>query len=463
MTPAGPIEGSPPVDIGSPAAPLIILQKQITKLKADLAIVSAGTVTTLTGDVTGGPPAAGVITTVIAPLAVTSGKIANAAVTALKIQSGAIINAHVNSGAGILLSKLEMINEANLVGRAFMSGGGVPEQVTPLQLVEIIENQIGGPIGGGGSLDPTLVAFGALTIAADSLTIGTGVDAFIQTVFGANTFPAKASTGNLVAKTITDFGLSLIDDANSSAARTTLGLVIGTNVQAFDADLTTWAGITPAAGIAAFLADPSSSNFAAAITNETGSGLVVLNVAPAFLGATTFTASGGGSTPITATGQVEPVAVINLIPGSGGTNGGQILSLFAPNLGNGNNLFFAIGKSWTPTNSAYFGFQRDATDTNTFAQIGHWGKDSIFKVYKSGGCAVGAASVDPGDTNFNVQGAYRKNNTQVVGARDTGWVAMTNTANKNTAYDTTTVTLPQLAARVKSLQDALTTHGLIGA
>ena len=38
-----------------------------------------------------------------------------------------------------------------------------------------------------------------------------------------------------------------------------------------------------------------------------------------------------------------------------------------------------------------------------------------------------------------------------------------NTANKVTAYDTTTVTLAQLAARVKSLQDALTTHGLIGA
>jgi len=72
--------------------------------------------------------------------------------------------------------------------------------------------------------DATLTAFAALTIAANSLTIGTGTDAFSQTTFAANTFPARASTGNLVAKTITDFGLSLVDDADAAAGRTTLGL-----------------------------------------------------------------------------------------------------------------------------------------------------------------------------------------------------------------------------------------------
>lgn len=52
--------------------------------------------------------------------------------------------------------------------------------------------------------------------------------------------------------------------------------------------------------------------------------------------------------------------------------------------------------------------------------------------------------------------------SQVVGVRSTGWTAMTGTANSNTSYDTTTVTLAQLAGRVKALQDALNTHGLIG-
>lgn len=69
---------------------------------------------------------------------------------------------------------------------------------------------------------------------------------------------------------------------------------------------------------------------------------------------------------------------------------------------------------------------------------------------------------DSAYANLNVL-ALKVSETKVVGARDTGWTAMTNTANKNTSYDTTTVTLPQLAARVKSLQDALATHGLIGA
>lgn len=97
------------------------------------------------------------------------------------------------------------------------------------------------------SVDATLTAFAALTIAANSLTIGTGADAFSQTTFAANTFPARASSGSLEAKTITDFGLSLVDDATASDARTTLGLVIGTNVQAQDAELAALAGLTSAA------------------------------------------------------------------------------------------------------------------------------------------------------------------------------------------------------------------------
>lgn len=42
---------------------------------------------------------------------------------------------------------------------------------------------------------------------------------------------------------ISSFGGTLIDDANSGAARTTLGLVIGTNVQAYDAALTSISGL----------------------------------------------------------------------------------------------------------------------------------------------------------------------------------------------------------------------------
>jgi hypothetical protein len=88
-------------------------------------------------------------------------------------------------------------------------------------------------------------------------------------------------------------GATALESVTAATVRTDLGLVIGTNVQAFDADLTTWAGITPAAGIGTFLATPSSANFLAAITNETGSGLLMFATSPDI---TTGFTIGGAST-----------------------------------------------------------------------------------------------------------------------------------------------------------------------
>ena len=66
-------------------------------------------------------------------------------------------------------------------------------------------------------------------------------------------------------------------------------------------------------------------------------------------------------------------------------------------------------------------------------------------------------------TSFDTTtGALLVTGTKVVGSRDTGWAAMTGTGNKGTVYDVSSVTLPQLAARVAQLQATLTTHGLIG-
>lgn len=95
---------------------------------------------------------------------------------------------------------------------------------------------------------------------------------------------------------------SILGAADYAAIRTLLGLTVGTNVQAYDADLTTWAGVTPGTGVAAFLTTPSSANLAAAVTGETGTGALVFADSPTFAGVPLApTATSGTSTTQVAT------------------------------------------------------------------------------------------------------------------------------------------------------------------
>lgn len=162
--------------------------------------VSGGIITALGS---GGTPGDGSVSTA---------KIVDGAVTFAKLQA---VSANILLGNDASGTTVEEIS-CTAAGRAILDDADAAAQRTTLGLVIGTDVQ---------AYDATLAAFAALTIAANSLTIGTGADAFSQTTFAANTFPARASTGNLVAKTITDFALTLLDDADAATARTTLGIV----------------------------------------------------------------------------------------------------------------------------------------------------------------------------------------------------------------------------------------------
>jgi hypothetical protein len=105
--------------------------------------------------------------------------------------------------------------------------------------------------GGGGGLSDG--DYGDITVSASAtvMTIDNDVVTYakMQNVSATDKVLGRFNSGSGDVEEIacTAFGRSIIDDVDASAARTTLGLAIGTDVQAYDAELAALAGLTSAA------------------------------------------------------------------------------------------------------------------------------------------------------------------------------------------------------------------------
>lgn len=171
----------------------------------------------------------------------------------------------------------------------------------------------------GGTLnivDAELTALAGLVSAADRLPYFTGSGTAALATFttaGRNLIDDATTTDQLTTLGLTANARSLVTAADYAAMRALLDLEVGTDFlspaaiaasyQPLDADLTSWAGVTRAAGLDTFATTPSTANLMSLLTDDAaglGTFMVTPSSANLFSLLTTKTGSGGSAVFATA-------------------------------------------------------------------------------------------------------------------------------------------------------------------
>lgn len=203
----------------------------ITDKKIFIGNSTGGTVLLVDGNATGGVSSfntrTGAVSLTYSDVTTALGFTPISGVSTETIQDAAASLFTTGTHTGISVSYPDTNNAINLVNTGVLSIGGSTGVISAAAGRTSLGLVIGTDVQ---RYDPTLAAIAGLSPDTDDLIYFNGTD-------GAS------------ITTLTSFGRSLIDDVSATTARTTLGLTIGTNVQAWDADLDAIAALNGSTGV----------------------------------------------------------------------------------------------------------------------------------------------------------------------------------------------------------------------
>ncbi len=286
----------------------------------------------------------------------------------------------------------------------------------------------GGTLAGltGLAIRDTSAAYDVTLTATSSTTISTARALTLDLVNGSRTLKLGGNLdvgggGTLGTAAFTATGAYDAAGAAAAVTPTSLGLVIGTNVQAYDADLTTWAGVTPGTGVATALAVNIGTAGGVQLNNGSGTGLTGIAplASPTFTGTVTspnFTLSGNQSAAAWTTSGLRLVGIAGTLTDT--TSSGTVAAAYTNKLG-GNTIASSGTVTFTDYISAYFSDPVQGTGVTLTNKWG-LGADSLkvgtsnpFKITSAGAAsaytlAIGAGSAitTSGPGGAMASGAY---------------------------------------------------------